>query len=226
VRRDARVVWHHAFGWAAVTPRRRTMRSDAVFDLASLTKPIATATAVLQLVEHGILQLDHPVADYLPAFGASGKQAVTVRHLLTHTSGLPAWIRLYLRVRTPAEALRYICALSPGAAPGSRVEYSDLGFIVLGELVRACGELSLDRYLDARIAPLVGWRRTRFRPPAAWRPRRVATGAGHGFGRAPAGAGGGGGRFRWRPGGLCGGVHDGDRHHLHPGVAGQRGLLL
>jgi len=223
VRRDARVVWHHAFGWAAVTPRRRTMRSDAVFDLASLTKPIATATAVLQLVEHGILQLDHPVADYLPAFEASGKQAVTVRHLLTHTSGLPAWIRLYLRVRTPAEALRYICALSPGAAPGSRVEYSDLGFIVLGELVRACGELSLDRYLDARIAPLVGWRRTRFRPPAAWRPRCVATEAGNEFERAAAGAEGEG--FRWRTGVICGEVHDGNSYYLYRGVAGHAGLF-
>ena len=223
VRQDARVVWHHAFGWAAVTPRRRTMRSDAVFDLASLTKPIATATAVLQLVEHGILQLDHPVADYLPAFGASGKQAVTVRHLLTHTSGLPAWIRLYLRVRTPAEALRYICALSPGAAPGSRVEYSDLGFIVLGELVRACGELSLDRYLDARIAPLVGWRRTRFRPPAAWRPRCVATEAGNEFERAAAGAEGKG--FRWRTGVICGEVHDGNSYYLYRGVAGHAGLF-
>ena len=223
VRQDARVVWHHAFGWAAVTPRRRTMRSDAVFDLASLTKPIATATAVLQLVEHGILQLDHPVADYLPAFEASGKQAVTVRHLLTHTSGLPAWIRLYLRVRTPAEALRYICALSPGAAPGSRVEYSDLGFIVLGELVRACGELSLDRYLDARIAPLVGWRRTRFRPPAAWRPRCVATEAGNEFERAAAGAEGKG--FRWRTGVICGEVHDGNSYYLYRGVAGHAGLF-
>ena len=223
VRQDARVVWHHAFGWAAVTPRRRTMRSDAVFDLASLTKPIATATAVLQLVEQGILQLDHPVADYLPAFEASGKQAVTVRHLLTHTSGLPAWIRLYLRVRTPAEALRYICALSPGAAPGSRVEYSDLGFIVLGELVRACGELSLDRYLDARIAPLVGWRRTRFRPPAAWRPRCVATEAGNEFERAAAGAEGEG--FRWRTGVICGEVHDGNSYYLYRGVAGHAGLF-
>src|SRR5207253_298474 len=215
VRQDARVVWHHAFGWAAVTPRRRTMRSDAVFDLASLTKPIATATAVLQLVEHGILQLDHPVADYLPAFGASGKQAVTVRHLLTHTSGLPAWIRLYLRVRTPAEALRYICALPPGAAPGSRVEYSDLGFIVLGELVRACGELALDRYLHARIAPLVGWRRTRFRPPAAWRPRCVATEAGNEFERAAASAEGEGERFRWRTG-FRGGIRT---HGIHRHLA-------
>jgi len=225
VRQDNRVVWHHAFGWAAVTPRRRTMRSDAVFDLASLTKPVATATAVLQLVERGIFQLDHPVAEYLPSFAASGKQAVTVRHLLTHTSGLPAWIRLYLRVRTPAEALRYICALPPGAAPGSRVEYSDLGFIVLGELVRACGELALDRYLDARIAPLVGWRRTRFRPPAAWRPRCVATEAGNEFERAAAGAEGEGERFRWRTGVICGEVHDGNSYYLYRGVAGHAGLF-
>src|SRR5712692_8732720 len=131
VRHETRVVWHQAFGWAAITPRRRAMRPDAVFDLASLTKPMATATAVLQLWERGELDLDRPVAEYLPAFGASGKRTVTVRHLLTHTSGLPAWIRLYLHVRTPEAALQHICALPLASPVGSRVEYSDLGFMVL-----------------------------------------------------------------------------------------------
>src|SRR3989442_4009032 len=186
VRREHRIEWQRAFGWAAVTPRRRAMRPDAVFDLASLTKPIATATAVLQLWEQKALDLDRPVSDYLPVFGASGKQAVTVRHLLTHTSGLPGWIRLYLHAHTPQEALRYIGALPPQSPPGARVEYSDLGFIVLGELVRARGGLPLDSHLDARIAPLAGWRRTRFRAPAAWRPRCGATEAGNQFERPAA----------------------------------------
>lgn len=221
--RENRVAWHEAFGWAAVTPRRRAMRPDAVFDLASLTKPIATATAALQLVERGALDLDRPVADYLPAFGASGKQAVTVRHLLTHTSGLPAWIRLYLHARTPAGALRYICALAPDSPPGRRVEYSDLGFMLLGELVRARGGLSLDRHLDARIAPVLGWRRTRFRPPATWRSRCVATEAGNEFERAAAGAEGAG--FRWRTRVICGDVHDGNSYYLYRGVAGHAGLF-
>lgn len=223
VRRHNHVAWHQAFGWAAVTPRRRSMRPEAVFDLASLTKPLATATAVLQLVEQRVLDLDRPVADYLPAFGSSGKQAVTVRHLLTHTSGLPAWIRLYLHVRTPAEALQYICALSPDTPPGSRVEYSDLGFMVLGELVRTRGTLSLDRHLQVHIAPLVGWRRTRFRPPAAWRPQCVATEAGNEFERAAAGAEGQG--FHWRTRVICGEVHDGNSHYLFRGVAGHAGLF-
>src|SRR5438876_863595 len=161
VRQDNRVVWHHAFGWAAVTPRRRTMRSDAVFDLASLTKPIATATAVLQLVERGIFQLDHPVADYLPPFAASGKQAVTVRHLLTHTSGLPAWIRLYLRVRTPAEALRYICALSlgmPGSSPQPRRS---------GASGRSCW--TSEPLPTVRCSPAGPWPRRRATRLGSWR---------------------------------------------------------
>src|SRR3989454_8930581 len=223
VRREHRIEWQQAFGWAAVTPRRRAMRPDAVFDLAALTNPLATATAVLQLWEQKALDPDRPVADYLPAFGASGKQAVTVRHLLTHTSGLPAWIRLYLHAQTPQEALRHICALPPQSPPGARVEYSDLGFIVLGELVRARGGLPLDSHLDARIAPLVGWRRTRFRPPAAWRPRCVATEAGNEFERAAAGAEGKG--FRWRTGVICGEVHDGNSYYLYRGVAGHAGLF-
>src|SRR2546422_8996629 len=225
VRREHCIEWQQAFGWAAVTPRRRAMRPDAMFDLASLTKPLATATAVLQLWEQKALDPDRPVADYLPAFGASGKQAVTVRHLLTHTSGLPAWIRLYLHSHTPQEALRHICALPPQSPPGARVEYSDLGFIVLGELVRARGGLPLDRHLDARIAPLVGWRRTRFRPPAAWRPRCVATEAGNEFERAAASAEGEGERFRWRTGVICGEVHDGNSYYLYRGVAGHAGLF-
>lgn len=223
VRRNNQVVWHQAFGWSALTPRRRTMRHDAVFDLASLTKPLATTTAVLQLVEQGLLDLDRPVADHLPAFGSSGKQAITGRHLLTHTSGLPAWIRLYLHVRTPADALQYICTLPPDTPPGSHVEYSDLGFMVLGELVRVRGRSSLDRHLDTRIAPLVGWRRTRFRPPPSWRPQCVATEVGNEFERAAAGAEGQ--RFRWRTRVICGEVHDGNSHYLFRGVAGHAGLF-
>jgi CubicO group peptidase (beta-lactamase class C family) len=223
VRRDARVVWHQAFGWASVVPRQRRMAREAIFDLASLTKPIATATAVLQLWEQGTLDLDRSVADYLPAFGSSGKHAVTIRHLLTHTSGLPAWIRLYLHVRTPGEALQYICALSPNSPPGSRVEYSDLGFIVLGELVHACSGLSVDRFFATRVAAPLGCQRTRFRPPVTWRRYCVATEAGNEFERTAAGAEAV--NFRWRTRIVCGEVHDGNSHYLYRGVAGHAGLF-
>ena len=126
IRHGGRVLWHRAYGWAALVPQRRAMRAEMLFDLASLTKPLATASAVLQLWERGHLDIDRPVADYIPEFGAAGKEMVTLRHLLTHTSGLPAWIRLYLHVRSPEEAIRHICRLSPGFPPGSGFEYSDL----------------------------------------------------------------------------------------------------
>src|SRR3989304_5394809 len=162
---------HRAYGGAEVTPRRRPMQADLLFDLASLTKPIATATAVLQLWEEGALDIDRPVADYLPAFGAAGKGRVPPRHLLTHTAGLPAWIRLYLHTSSTGEAIGYICRLTPAAPPGEVLEYSDLGFILLGELVARCSGKALDAPAAARLAPYLGWERTPLRPapPASGR---------------------------------------------------------
>jgi len=223
IRRGGRILRQQAHGWAALVPQRRAMRAEMVFDLASLTKPIATATAVLQLWERGHLDIDRPVADYVPQFAAAGKEMVTLRHLLTHTSGLPAWIRLYLHARSPEEAIRYICRLSPGFPPGSGFEYSDLGFIMLGEIVERVGGVALDAYVATRIAPLLQWEWTRFRPPAEWRDRCVATEEGNGFERAAAGAEGEG--FTWRTEVITGEVHDGNAYYLFDGVAGHAGLF-
>jgi len=222
VRQAGRVVHHHAYGWAQILPRRRAMTPGAIFDLASLTKPV-TATAVLQLQSAGCLDIDRPVRDYLPAFGDAGKEAVTLRHLLTHTSGLPAWIPLYLRTSSPQEAVEYICRHQPNATPGTRFEYSDLGFIILGELVSRMGGMRLDRYVARRIASVLGWRWTRFRPPLRWRARCVATETGNEYERQAAGAEGEG--FTWRTEVIVGQVHDGNCHYTFRGVAGHAGLF-
>ena len=223
IRQGGRVIWHRAYGWAEVTPRRRPMQADLLFDLASLTKPIATATAVLQLWEEGALDIDRPVADYLPAFGAAGKGRVTLRHLLTHTAGLPAWIRLYLHTSSTGEAIAYICRLTPAAPPGEVLEYSDLGFILLGELVARCSGKALDAHVAARLAPYLGWERTRFRPPPEWHDQCVATEEGNAYERAAAGEEGAG--YPWRTDVLVGEVHDGNCHYLFGGVAGHAGLF-
>ena len=129
-------LYRRAFGDRAVTPTRESMTEDTVFDLASLTKVVATTTAVLQLVEQGRLQLDETVGHYWLAFAAQGKGRITVRQLLTHTSGLSADLSLDRRWDGRSAALRLVAAQSLRWAPGTHYLYSDINFIVLGELVR------------------------------------------------------------------------------------------
>ncbi len=222
VRQDGQILHHRAYGWAQVVPQRRDMHPEMIFDLASVTKPV-TATALLHLWERGAVDLDGPVAALLPAFGAAGKEGVTLRHLLTHTAGLPAWIRLYLRANSAEEAITFICRNPPNAPPGEQFEYSDLGFIILGEIVRLRSGLSLDRYVAEHLAGALGWEWTRFLPPPEWRSRCVATEEGNEYERLAAGKEGEG--FPWRTEVIVGEVHDGNSHYTFGGVAGHAGLF-
>ncbi|MDR7419315.1 MAG: serine hydrolase domain-containing protein [Armatimonadota bacterium] len=232
-----RVLALEAAGWAQVVPRRRPMTEQTIFDLASVTKPVATATAVLQLWAARTLDLDAPVATYLPAFARAGKAGATVRHLLTHTAGLPAWEMLYLRgprgasgaraqpCRTIGQAVRRICATPATSPPGTRVEYSDLGFVVLGYLVESLGREPLDRYVRRCIFEPLAMRRTRFRPPRTWSPRCAATEVGNPYERDKARAQGLGRGFRWRTRVIRGQVHDGNAWYVGRGLAGHAGLF-
>ncbi len=213
------------------------MLVGTVFDLASLTKPLATATAVLHLWERGAVDLDAPVAAYFPRFAEGGKAKATVRHLLAHTSGLPAWEMLYLaRPREEAQgragacrsiggAVARICATPALAPPGLRMEYSDLGFIVLGHLVERLSGMTLDAYARAQIFGPLGLGATRFVPPLAWRTRCAATEVGNDFERTKAREQELGRAFAWRTHLLRGEVHDGNAWHLGRGVAGHAGLF-
>jgi len=225
VRQGGEVRWHRAYGWAEITPQRRAMRTDMLFDLASLTKPLVTVTGILQLWERGLLDLDRPVEEALPGFGNGGKSVVTLRHLLTHTSGLPAWVRFYLQVRTPEEAIDAICRTATLTQPGTHVTYSDLGFLILGEVLRRSSGLTLDEYAQTQIAPPLDWRWTRYRPPSTWRGRCVATEAGNVYERGMAAAAGEGEDFSWRTETIVGEAHDGNCHYLFGGVSGHAGLF-
>ena len=171
---DDRVVYRKAFGFRAKQPKKLPMTTATLFDLASLTKVIATTTAVMQLVEQGRLQLDDPIAKYWPAFAANGKAAITVRQALTHYSGL--------RPDLPGNdwsgyraALALIVAETPVHTPGSTYEYSDINFEVLGELVQRISGEPLDRYCQQHIFQPLGMRDTRFKPAAALRDRIAPT---------------------------------------------------
>jgi len=144
-----------------------------VYDLASLTKVVATTTLAMQAVSEGKLDLDAPVQRYLPEFRGPGKERVTIRHLLTHSSGLRADRPLWRETPNADSALRLVNATPLDTAPGVRMVYSDLGAIVLGEVVERVLGGRLDRLAERRIFRPLGMTSTRFRPPRSWL-RRIA----------------------------------------------------
>lgn len=164
-RRD-RVVFRKAYGSRAILPAREPMTVDTVFDVASLTKPVATATSVLILVERGKVSLLDPVVRYLPEFAAGGgdREKVTVEHLLTHRAGFVPDDPLELYTGSPEEifARKYREPLE--APPGTRFRYSDVGYEVLGELVRKVARVPLDEFAEKNVFVPLGMKDTHFRP--------------------------------------------------------------
>jgi CubicO group peptidase (beta-lactamase class C family) len=152
------------------------MREDTIFDMASVSKLFTTVVA-LQLVEQGQLSLDEKVTRYIPEFGANGKAEITVRQLLTHTSGMRAWLPLYSAYPTPQARISavYASTLQPGASPGNQYIYSDLGLITLGTIVERLTGMPLDRAVAERITGPLGMTDTRYNPPAALHHRVAAT---------------------------------------------------
>jgi CubicO group peptidase (beta-lactamase class C family) len=171
-RRDS-ILFLHAVGrldyehGAAVTARTE-------YDLASLTKVVGLTTAAMMLVDEAKLDLDAPVTRYVPAFAAGG-DSVTVRHLLTHSSGLPAWRPFFQRVRSREEMFALVNAEPLEAAPGARMAYSDLGAMLLTEAVEHLTGQRLDRFLESRLFGPLGMKDTRYLPPRSWLARIAPT---------------------------------------------------
>jgi CubicO group peptidase (beta-lactamase class C family) len=131
------IVYRRALGYRALEPTKRPMTDDTIFDLASLTKVIATSTAVMQLVDQGRLYVDDQVARYWPAFGRNDKARITVRELLTHYSGLRPDLDLRTQWSGPGAALRRMVGEKPVAPPGTRFLYSDINFEGVGRVGEA-----------------------------------------------------------------------------------------
>jgi CubicO group peptidase (beta-lactamase class C family) len=189
--------------WSAASPA--VSPDSTIYDLASLTKVIATTTSLMWLVERGQVRLDAPVATYLPEFTAPGTAGVTVRHLLTHTSGLRPTLPLYREARDGAEALGIVLAQAPVVPPGTRVLYSDLNAILLGEIVRRVSGEPLDVFATREVLEPLGLAQTLFRPPARLGRRIAPTG-------------------QWRGHAVAGVVNDQNAARLG-GVAGHAGLF-
>jgi CubicO group peptidase (beta-lactamase class C family) len=199
------VLYRRAFGQRQVEPTAEPMTMDTVFDLASLTKPVATATSVMQLIGDGLLSPQQKVVDHLPEFGKHGKDKITIADLLLHVGGLipDNSLRDY---RDGVEASwDNICDLKPIAERGKKFAYTDVGFIVLGKLVERVSKQRLDQYAQQNVFTPLGMTETTFNPSADLKKRTAATEQRNG---------------QW----LKGEVHD-PRAHLLQGVAGHAGLF-
>lgn len=208
---QGKVVYRRAFGYRALAPEKLAMTPETIFDAASLTKVVATTTAIMQLFERGNIRLEARVADYWPEFKAHGKESITVRELLTHYSGLrpdlvlkPAWSGY-------DTALKMIIAEKPVVPPGTRFIYSDINFEVLGELIQRVSGQRLDAYCAAHIFKPLGMKDSGFRPSVARRRDRYRI--------APT-------QYRFGTTGkmLWGEVHDPTAYNMG-GVAGHAGLF-
>lgn len=172
---DGEVVFRKAYGYRSLEPRRETMTLDTIFDMASLTKCLATAVAVMQLVQGGQVRLNDAVARYIPEFGTNGKQEITVRQLLTHYAGLPDDLDLKAPWHGRDTAFRMAMDTAPVYPPGSRFFYSDVNYEVLGFLVERVSGMTLEQYASAHIFQPLKMEETTYLPPASWRPRIAPT---------------------------------------------------
>ena len=167
------VAYPKAFGARAIEPKREAMTEDTIFDAASLTKVVATTPAILLLIERGQIELDAPVSRYWPEFAANGKAAITIRHLMTHTSGLRPGLGGKGEGREAA--LEEVCAEKPTAEPGAQFRYSDINFITLGALVQMVTKRPLENFCATEIFERLGMKDTMYLPPAALSERIAPT---------------------------------------------------
>jgi len=180
VGRGKKILYRKAFGLEVAEPFEESMGQDTLFDMASLTKPIATAACILILVDRGRLDPNDYVRDYLPAFACNGKEEVRIRHLLTHSSGLPAYtdandLKSHYGSPCPDKVIEKICGLKAQSEPGQEFRYSCLGYITLAEIVRVVTGQNIGEFSLANLFIPLAMRHTRFNPPGSWRSEIAAT---------------------------------------------------
>ncbi|MDX1646315.1 MAG: serine hydrolase [Longimicrobiales bacterium] len=252
VSRDGDVVLERAYGYARLfgygrgqyrtaegidrLESPRPMTTTTVFDLASVTKVAATTMASMLLVDRDALDLDAPVSRYLPDFSGGGRDAITVRQLLTHSSGLSQWMPIYYHASNPDEAYAYIRDLPLSWTPGAERHYSDIGFMVLGRVVEAAAGQELGAFLQEALYRRLGLDRTGFLPRTGSEGdvgSYAATSHGNPYERRMVHDSAFGYRIegdptawsQWREYTLEGEVNDGNAHHAFRGMAGHAGLF-
>jgi CubicO group peptidase (beta-lactamase class C family) len=203
----ARILHLEALGSLSHEPGSRPVDASTIFDLASLTKVMATTTLAMVLEEDGRLEVRAPVSSLVPGFRGGEKDGVTVEDLLTHASGLPAWVPLFREAEGREAVVAAAAAVPLEASPGERSLYSDLGFILLGAALESAAGASLEALAKALVLDPLALRETRFNPPREWRLRIAPTE-----------------QDPWRGRLLRGEVHD-ENAFAMGGVAGHSGLF-
>ena len=169
------VVYRKAYGNRSIEPTVEPMTEDTIFDLASLSKPVGTATSIMILADRGKLDVDAPAAKYVPAFASNGKENVTVAQLLLHRGGLIADNSLKDYTDDPDESMKKILDLKLKYEPGKDYIYSDMSFAVLGEIVRAVSGKPLNEFAAEELFKPLGMKDTTYLPPASWKPHIAPT---------------------------------------------------
>jgi CubicO group peptidase (beta-lactamase class C family) len=240
VSQNGKVIHERAFGFAQLNDyqmRRlaspRPMQTTTVFDLASVTKVMATTMAIMLLVDKGQVDVDAPVYKYLPDFRGPHLDSITVKHLLQHSSGLVQWQPLYYQAANKAEVYKAIREMPLGWGVGEARHYSDLGFMLLGYIVERVSGKPLDTFVEQQIYNPLGLRHTMFNPRARGVTNFAATEQGNVYEKHMVYDSTFGYRYlgdpkswnKWRTNVLVGEVDDGNSYYAHGGVAGHAGLF-
>lgn len=241
IKKDNRIICKKAFGFAERNDDQNQplahpvpMTTDDLFDLASLTKVVGTTTSIMLLVDRGLIKVDDPVGKYIPAFNAGDKRQITIRHLLTHTAGLITWYPLFYRAHNKQEAYKLIDGLPLAFPVGKSRHYSDLGFILLGEIIEKVSGMPLDQFDRKNIFIPLGMQHTTYNPLASGFTKFAATSHGNPYETRMVHDTSLGFVFKeidpnqwngWRSYTLRGEVNDGNAWYALKGVSGHAGLF-
>lgn len=242
IKQHNRVIYKHAFGYAQkyaygnqLLPNPEVMTTEHLFDIASLTKVIGTTTSIMLLVDRGLINVDDPVGKYVPAFNTPDKKQITIRHLLTHTSGLYEWYPLYYHASNKQQTYQLIGQLPLNFPVGAQRHYSDLGFTILGEIIETVSGLPLDQFMLENIFIPLGMDHTTYNPLKTGRFTKIAaTSHGNPYEKRMVYDTSLGFVFKdvvpeqwngWRNYTLKGEVNDGNAWYANGGVSGAAGLF-
>ena len=242
IKQGDKEIYKNAFGYARLKdynlqtiahPEKTTV--NHLYDIASLTKVIGTTTSIMLLVDAGLIKTDDPVAKYIRAFNTADKKEITIRHLLTHTAGLYEWYPLYYFCKNKQESYQFIETLPLKFAVGSGRHYSDLGFVVLGEIIEIISGLSLEQFMQQNIFDPLKMKHTMFNPlKNGVRNKIAATSPGNPYEKRMVSDSAPGFKIStidpnqwngWRKYMLKGEVNDGNAWYANNGISGAAGLF-
>jgi CubicO group peptidase (beta-lactamase class C family) len=242
IKKNTQVIYEHAYGYAQkydynhnlLTPPEK-MTVDHLFDIASLTKVIGTTTSIMLLADRGQINIEDPVCKYIKAFNTTDKKEITIRNLLTHSAGLYEWYPFYYLASNKQDCFKLIGELPLKFPVGKQRRYSDLGFVLLGEIIEIVSGLPLEQFMKQNIFQPLGMNNTEYNPLTSFGPKKIAsTSAGNPYEKRmvydstlgfkikeidPARWNG------WRTYILRGEVNDGNAWYANGGISGAAGLF-